>query len=265
MDVDYGIKDRVVLVTAASKGLGFATARAFAQEGARVMLASRNESDLKKAVETIIAETGNRHVDFQRADVSSTTDIGALFSRTRERFGEVDVLINNAGGPPAGFFTEVTEEQWRQAFELTLMSTVRCIQEALPHMVRNQWGRIVTFASSSVKQPIENLLLSNVFRLGVVGLSKTLATQYAPANVLINVLSPGRIATDRLAYLDDHTAKQRGIPVDEVKREAHAQIPMGRYGAPDEFARFAVFLGSAANGYMTGQTLYVDGGLVKSV
>ena len=263
--MDYGMKDRVVLVTAASKGLGFATARAFAQEGAQVMLASRNESDLRNAVEIIVGETGNHHVDFQRADMSSMTDIGALFSRTREQFGEVDVLINNAGGPPAGLFAQVTEEQWRQAFELTMMSTVRCIHEALPHMVRNEWGRIVTFASSSVKQPIENLLLSNVFRLGVVGLSKTIATQYAADNVLINVLSPGRIATDRVAYLDDQTAQQRGIPVDEVRRQAQTQIPMGRYGAPDEFARVAVFLGSAANGYMTGQTLYVDGGLVKSV
>lgn len=263
--MDYGLQGKTVLVTASSKGLGFATARGFAREGAKVMLASRSETALQAAVSAIQVETGNAQVSYVVADVSQGFAIADIFEAVERAFGGVDVLVNNAGGPPAGNFNSVEDAQWGQAFELSLMSVVRATKRALPHMRKNQWGRILNFTSSSIKQPIDNLILSNTFRTAVAGLSKSLAIELAPDNILVNTLGPGRIATDRVASLDAIRAQSAGTSIDEVKRTTEAQIPLGRYGTPDEFAALAVFLGSSANGYITGQSILVDGGMVKSL
>lgn len=263
--MDYGLHGKTVLVTASSKGLGFATAKGFAREGAKVMLASRTAGALQNAVEEIQRETGNPHVSYVVANVANEADLDAIFQAVNNQFGGVDVLVNNAGGPPAGNFDSVLDTQWSQAFELSLMSVVRATKRALPHMRKNQWGRILNFTSSSIKQPIENLILSNTFRTAVAGLSKSLAIELGDDNILVNTIGPGRIATDRVASLDAMKAQSLGTSMDDVKRASEAQIPLGRYGTPDEFAALAVFLGSSANGYITGQSILVDGGMVKGL
>ncbi|MBO8172646.1 MAG: SDR family oxidoreductase [Bacillaceae bacterium] len=262
--MDLGLKGKSVIVTASSKGLGKATALEFAREGARVMIASRSETDLQKAAEDIRQETGQQ-VQYTVADMTSIDDIKQLVANTVDAYGTVDVLINNAGGPPAGRFDDFDDEAWSKAFELNLLSFIRTIREVLPYMRKQQNGRIVNFASSSIKQPIENLILSNTFRTGIVGLSKTLSMELAEDNILINTLGPGRIATDRVAQLDQIKAEKTGQPVEQVKKQIESTIPMGRYGEPAEFARTAVFLASQANTYITGQSLLVDGGLVKAL
>jgi 3-oxoacyl-[acyl-carrier protein] reductase len=263
--MDFGIAGKTVLVNAASRGLGFATAKAFAGEGAKVALSGRDAERLNAAVRTIQSETGNQQVMGFVADLVDGAAIEKLFDSVEAHFGGVDVLINNAGGPPAGTFTQFSDADWTRAYELCLLSFVRCIRRSLPHMREQRWGRIVNFASSSIRQPIDNLILSNTFRAGVAGLAKSLAIELAPYNILVNTLGPGRIATDRVASLDALTAEREGIAIEDVQRRWQKQIPLGRYGEPDEFAAVALFLGSAANGYVTGQSVLVDGGLVRSL
>ncbi|MCY0874712.1 MAG: SDR family oxidoreductase [Firmicutes bacterium] len=263
--MDYGLQGKTVLVTASSKGLGRATAQLFAAEGARVMLSSRSEAALRQTAQEIKAATGNPQVSYCQADVGRVQDIEQLFSATEREFGGVDVLINNAGGPHTGHFDAITDEQWAQAFSTTLMSMVRATRRALVHMRHQQWGRIVNFASSSIKQPLDQLVLSNTYRAGILGLAKSLATELAEYGILVNTLGPGRIDTDRVRSLDADRAARMGVSVAEVQKQAMSLIPLGRYGTPEEFAALAVFLGSPMNGYITGQAILVDGGLVKSL
>jgi 3-oxoacyl-[acyl-carrier protein] reductase len=263
--MDYGLQGKTVLVTASSKGLGFATAKLFAAEGANVMISSRSESSLRTAVDEIRHETGNQNVAFCAANLAEHGAIEHLFTETEHVFAGVDILINNAGGPPQGNFDVITDDQWAGAFELTLMSMVRATRRALPHMRRNHWGRILNFTSSSIKQPLDDLILSNTYRAGIVGLSKSLAIELAPDNILVNTLGPGRIATDRITEIDAARSQRMGVSLEEVEQASRALIPLGRYGTPEEFAAMAVFLGSAVNGYVTGQAILVDGGMVKSL
>ncbi len=262
--MDLKLTGQVALVTAASKGLGRATAAQLAAEGARVMISSRGEEQLAETAAQIAEATG-AEVGYCPADVSAAADVRRLLEETQRRFGGVDVLVSNAGGPPAGRFDDLDDEAWQAAFELNLLSAVRLIRGVLPAMRSKSYGRIVNIASSSVKQPLENLLLSNTFRLGVVGLAKTLAAELAPDGILINTLGPGRIATDRVASLDAARAAASGMSVEEVRAQAEQAIPLGRYGTPEEFGQVAAFLASGANTYLTGQTFLVDGGMVKAL
>ena len=263
--MDFRLVGRRVLVTAASEGLGFATARAFALQGADVWMVSRSEDKLQKAREVIVSETGRMNVFTSSADVAQKSELNEVFSQVHAVWDGVDILINNAGGPKPGTFLEVAESDWERAFELTLLSVIRCTNYVLPHMRKQHWGRILNFTSSSMKQPIENLILSNTFRTAVAGLSKSLALEFAKDNILVNTLGPGRIATARVASLDEAAAGRSGRSVEDVKVASEANIPMGRYGTPEEFANTAVFLASDANGYVTGQSILVDGGLVKAL
>lgn len=262
--MDLGLTNQVALVTAASKGLGRAIATQLAAEGAHVMIASRGEEALAATAAEIAGSTGAQ-VHYRAADVSDPDDLRELLAETERRFGGVDVLINNAGGPPAGGFDNLDDAAWQQAFELNVMSSVRLIRGVLPSMRARSQGRIVNIASSSIKQPLDNLLLSNTLRLAVVGLAKSLATELAPDGILINTLGPGRIATDRVAALDAGRATQTGTSVEEVRAQAERAIPLGRYGQPAEFAKVAAFLASPANTYLTGQAFLVDGGMVKAL
>jgi 3-oxoacyl-[acyl-carrier protein] reductase len=262
--MDLGLTGQVALVTAASKGLGRATATVLAAEGARVMISSRGEEQLAATAEQIARETG-AEVAYCPADVADAADVRRLVEETERRLGAVQVLINNAGGPPAGRFDSFDDEAWQSAFELNLLSSVRLIRGVLPAMRAGSYGRIVNVASSSIKQPLDNLILSNSFRLAVVGLAKTLASELAPDGILINTVAPGRIATDRVASLDASRAAATGSSVEEVRAQAQKAIPLGRYGAPEEFGRVAAFLASGANTYVTGQALLVDGGMVKAL
>ncbi|WP_273852959.1 SDR family oxidoreductase [Guptibacillus spartinae] len=263
--MDLNLKGKTVVVTAASKGLGKASARAFAQEGAHVILSSRSEDELKKACEEISEETGNEQVTWIVCDMTNADEINRLMAFAADTHGTVDVLVNNAGGPPAGGFEDFSDNDWQNAFELNLLSFIRTSRAAIPYMKENGWGRILNIASSSIKQSLDNLILSNTFRAGIVGLAKSLSQEYAEHNILVNTVGPGRIATDRVEQLDQIKADQLGINAAELKSQAEQSIPMKRYGEPDEFAKAIVFLGSDANTYMTGQSLVVDGGLVKAL
>ncbi len=262
--MDLGLKGKTALVLASSKGLGKAAAMKFAEEGANVMISSRNEDELKKAAEEISGQTG-ANVSYQVCNVMDNEQIIELVHATANKFKTIDVLVNNAGGPPAGNFDDFSDKDWINAFELTLLSVIRTIRAVLPYMRKQQSGRIVNIASSSFKQPLENLTLSNTFRTGIMGLSKSLSQELAKDNILINTIGPGRIATDRLKELDRKMAEKKGVSFEELTRRSQEAIPLGRYGTPEEFANILVFLCSEANTYVTGQAILVDGGLVKAM
>ncbi|MBB6453520.1 3-oxoacyl-[acyl-carrier protein] reductase [Salirhabdus euzebyi] len=263
--MDLELRGKSIVITAGSKGLGKATALEFAQEGAHVLLSSRNEEELKKVKAEIQEVTGNEHIQYVVCDMMKPDHIKKLMEHAVSWNGTIDVLINNAGGPPTGNFEKFGDEDWQRAFELNLLSFIRTIREALPHMKKQNRGRIVNFASSSIKQTLDNLILSNTFRAGIVGLSKSLSQELAEHNILINTVGPGRIATDRVAELDEIRAGKLGTTVDEVRAQAERSIPIGRYGEPGEFAKTVVFLASGANTYLTGQSIVIDGGLVKAL
>jgi 3-oxoacyl-[acyl-carrier protein] reductase len=262
--MDLGLHGRVALVTAASEGLGRAVAAQLAAEGAQVMIAGRRPEPLAAAAREISERTGSR-VASAVADVSVADDVERLLAETRDRVGDVDVLVHNAGGPPSGPLDELDDTAWQHAFELNLLSAVRLLRGALPGMRQRGFGRVVSIASSTVRQPADDLLLSTSFRLAVVGLVKAVAADVARDGVLLNVVAPGRIATARVAALDARRAAASGSDVEDVRRRSRSGIPVGRYGTPEEFAGPVAYLVSAANTYVTGQTLLVDGGMVRAI
>jgi len=261
--MNLGLKGKPVLVLAASDGLGKAAAMEFAREGARVMLFARSEDRLKQAREEISTATHAR-AEYVAGDITVAADIRNAVSVTAQRFGSVFALVNNSGGPPAGGFDAFDDDTWQKAFELTQLGFIRGIRAVLPLMRKAGAGRIVNFTSSSTRQAIDNLILSNTFRTGVVGLTKTLARELARDNILINVVGPGKMDTARLRSIEAMRAEKRGMTLEDLQKKSAAEIPMGRYGRPEELARLAVFLCSAANTYITGQTVLADGGLVQA-
>ncbi|MCF8564313.1 SDR family oxidoreductase [Alicyclobacillus tolerans] len=262
--MDFGLKGKSVFVAAASKGLGKASALEFSREGAIVTIASRSLDELEKAAAEIRQETGNP-VHVAAMDVNSLADIDAALAVAVNAGNGLDVLVTNAGGPAPGNFDNFDDAAWQKAFESNLLSVIRLIRGALPHMRDKGAGRIVNLTSSSIRQPISGLILSNTFRAGVYSLTKSLAIELAPQGILVNTVAPGRIATDRVAQLDENKAKNTGKSVEQIQAESIAQIPAGRYGIPSEFGKAVAFLGSFANGYITGQALLVDGGMVKAL
>ena len=262
--MDLGLKGKVAIVAAASKGMGKACAMGLAGEGARVMMCARTEADLIAAANEIREKT-KAEVLAVPADVTRLADIQRVVAKTVEAFGGVDILVANAGGPPIGGFDQMTDAEWQAAFELNLLSTIRFIREVLPHMRKKRWGRILNIQSSSVKQPIDGLILSNGIRPGVVGLSKTLAVEVGKDNILINTVCPGRILTDRLRQGLGTRAKQAGKTFEEYFPTATAEIPLGRIGSPEEFSNMVVFLASERASYVTGATIQVDGGLIRGL
>jgi 3-oxoacyl-[acyl-carrier protein] reductase len=258
--MDLGIKGKTALVVAASKGMGKASALGLAAEGARVVMCARTERDLDAAAAEVRAKTGAEVVAMP-ADVTRADQVKALVARAREAFGGVDILVANAGGPPRGYFDELADEQWYAAFEVSLLSVVRLIREVLPSMRERRWGRIITIQSSSVKQPIDGLDLSNAVRPGTAGLMKTLASELGRENILVNTVCPGRILTDRLLG----GARQTGVSPEEYVAQVGADVPLGRVGTPEEFANVVVFLASERASYVTGVALQVDGGLIRGL
>ncbi len=252
------------MVAAASQGLGFAIARALAAEGASVSIAARKEETIRAAAGRIADQTGAQAM-WSVADVGSAEAIEAWHRDTVKRFGGVDMLVTNSGGPPAGAASGFDDAAWRSAFELLVMSAVRTVRMVAPTMEARGGGSILMLTSSSVKNPIPNLGLSNVIRPAVSAMVKTFADEFAAKRIRVNQLVPGRIATERLAYLDDANAKRAGITLEEQRKRSAGAIPLGRYGDPEEFARAAAFLLSDAAGYITGATLQVDGGAIRSI
>ncbi|BCJ85883.1 SDR family oxidoreductase [Effusibacillus dendaii] len=254
---------KTAVVTAASKGLGKGIALKFAQEGARLVIASRNEANIQATAEEIRNQT-KAEVIALAVDVARKEDIDQLVHTVQANFGALDILVNNAGGPPAGSFLDFDDEAWQNAFNLNLMSVVRVTRGLLPLMMKQKSGRIINITSGGVKQPIPNLILSNAIRAAVNGVSKTLATELAPYGILVNNLAPGRIDTDRVRELDQITASKTGASIEQVKGTWTQQIPLGRYGEVEEFANVALFLASDESSYITGQIYVVDGGLLKA-
>ncbi len=262
--MDLGLKGKVALVAGASKGLGYAVAHALAREGAMVSISSRDETGIAAAASRIERETG-ASVMAAPVDVRSADAIHSWIRATIDRFGGVDALMTNSGGPPAGASLSFDDKAWQDAADLLLFSTLRMIRGAVPSMQSRGGGAILVSTSSSVKEPIQNLGLSTVLRASVSALSKTLALELAPLGIRVNQIIPGRIDTDRVRQLDDGNAKRQGITPDEAKQKSMAMIPLGRYGEPNEFGRVGAFLLSDAAAYMTGATIQVDGGLIRSV
>lgn len=262
--LDLGLKNKTAIVLASSDGLGKAIAAEFAMEGANVMLFSSSEVKLKAAADEIEILSGRRPL-YCVGDLRKPEDLSHLVEETVKAYGSIYALVNNAGGPPAGTFEQFEDDVWQSAFELTLLSYVRMIRLVLPHMRAGGGGRILNSTSSSVKQVLENLILSNTFRNGVVGLSKSLSQELGPDGILVNVIGPGRIGTSRITYLDQIRADCMNVSVEEIEKETFKNIPLGRYGKPSEYGKLAVFLCSEANTYITGQTVLVDGGLTKAL
>lgn len=227
------------------------------------MLASNQAAELQQAAAEIKAASG-REPKFTHMDLTNAADIARLVENTVAAFGGVYTLVNNTGGPPAGTFDQFDDAAWQNAYELNLLSYIRTIRAVLPHMRKTGGGRIINYASSSVRSPLENLILSNTFRMGVLGMSKTLSGELGKENILVNVMGPGRIQTERIEQLDKIRANKAGVTPEQVRIETCKTIPLGRYGVPEEYARLTVFLGSPANTYITGQAVLVDGGMVKA-
>ncbi len=263
--MNLGLQDKVAIVLAASKGLGRASAEALAAEGAWVVIGSRNRQQLEQTARDIRDKTGSKVLAVP-TDVTKPNDLAAIVDATVREFGRVDILVNNAGGPPPGTFEQFGDAQWEAAFQLNLLSNVRMVRLVLPHMRKLQQGRIINIVSTSVKVPIDGLLLSNAIRTGVVGLAKTLSIELAPDNITVNNVCPGRILTDRIRQITRIEEKvQQGMSEEEVLREASRDIPMGRIGKPEELAALVAFLASEQAGYITGTTIQVDGGLTRAL
>lgn len=261
--MDLNLAGKTALVAASSQGLGFAIAERLVREGANVVISGRSKDKLIQKVAEL-ESIGLGKAACQQADLTNADEIKQLVSFTAETFGGIDILVNNAGGPPAGTFESFSDEAWQASFELNLLSYIRMIREALPYL-KQRGGKILNIASSSIKEPIPGLILSNTFRTGIIGLSKTLAAELAPYQILINTIAPGRIATDRVKHLDQVNADKLGVDLETIEANAKAMIPLKRYGNPEEFANVAAFLLSDANSYMTGSAFLVDGGMVKSI
>ncbi|MCC6614692.1 MAG: SDR family oxidoreductase [Anaerolineae bacterium] len=260
--MDLGLQGKVAMVAASSKGLGFGIAQAMAAEGARLSMCSRTAHEVKAAASRLTDAFGTETLA-ATCDVRRADDIHAWVDGTITRWGHVDALLVNAGGPPAGLLLSFDDAQWQAAFELTLLSTVRMIRAVVPHMPLG--GAILTVTSSSVREPIERLGLSTVMRSGVAGLVKTLADELAPQGIRVNNLIPGRIQTDRVTQLDQAEATRTGKSVEDVEAQYIARIPLQRLGSIEEFGAAAAFLLSPAASYITGASLRVDGGLMRSI
>lgn len=262
--MDLGLKDRAALVTGASKGLGRAVAERLAMEGADVVVNSRSADALEATAAGIARATGRRVLSVA-GDVADEAFCAHLVERAASGLGRLDILIANAGGPPPGGVDDFTPEAYRKAVDLNLLSTVQLTLAALPEMRKNGWGRIVAITSVAVKQPVQNLLLSNTARPGVVGFIKSISRDLAAEGILCNVAAPGFIHTARVDSLLATQAGARGTSREAVLEAITADIPAGRIGRPEEFANGVVFLASEAASYITGHTMQIDGGLVQGL
>jgi 3-oxoacyl-[acyl-carrier protein] reductase len=260
--VDLMLKDRAALVTAASQGLGYATAMQLSREGAKVAICSRDAAALNAAADTIRAETGGQVLAIP-TDVTDAIAVERMISRVAEAYGGLDILITNAGGPASARFDELQDEAWQSAIDLLLMSTVRMIRAALPHLRVSTAAAILTITSISVKQPIPNLVLSNSIRLAVIGLTKTLALELGPEKIRVNSILPGWTDTERISDLMEARARRNNTTVADEMRSQVADSPLGRMATPQEFADVATFLCSPRASYLTGVMLPVEGGTYR--
>ena len=262
--MDLGLKGRVAIVAAASKGLGRAVAEELARERAHLAICARTPSPLAETAAHIHKLTG-REVFHQALDVTDSSAVGAFVPAVEARFGRLDICVTNSGGPPSNSFKNTKLEDWRSAVDQLLMSTIFFAREVLPRMQKNKWGRLITITSSAVKQPVDGLLLSNSVRAAVTGLARTLANEYAADGITVNNVCPGYTRTARLDGLASTISARTGIKPEEVFASWEREIPARRLGRPQEFAAVVAFLASERASYVTGASIAVDGGLVRSL
>jgi 3-oxoacyl-[acyl-carrier protein] reductase len=262
--VDFGLSGKTALVGGASRGIGRAVAIALAREGCNVAICARTPDALEATAEEIRQETGAQ-VLAQPCDMAELDQITSLVKETIAHFKRLDIVVNNAGGPPTGTFETLSDEYWQHALDQNLMSVVRTTREALPHLKRAGSGRIINITSVAVKQPIDSLMLSNSARLGVVGLAKTLSREIAAEGVTVNNVCPGNIATERLISLIEQRASSMGVSLEQAVSVEEGRIPMGFLGQPEDVANLVVFLASDQARYITGTTIQVDGGSTTAV
>jgi 3-oxoacyl-[acyl-carrier protein] reductase len=262
--VDLKLSGRVAMVGGASKGLGLAVARALAADGAQISIASRDRQAIEAAGRRIEQDAGVP-VLATAADLASADAIARWLQATLDRFGGIDLLFTNAGGPPPGRVLDFDDAAWQAAFELLVLGVVRQVRLVVPSMQARGGGAIVMSTSSAVKEPIANIALSNVLRASVAALAKTLALELAGSHIRVNQIVPGRIGTDRVQEIDEINGRKAGISAEQQRQRSASTIPMGRYGEPDEFGRVAAFLLSDAAAYVTGASVQVDGGLVRGL
>jgi 3-oxoacyl-[acyl-carrier protein] reductase len=262
--MDTGLKGRTVLITASSKGIGKAVAELFAAEGCSLAISSRSKENLLAASKEI---KGKYNIEplWSVCDLNKSKDIESTFRAVIDQFGSIDILVNNCGGPSPGLFQQLEEEDWNDAYEQVLLSTVRFSKLVLPEMMRKNWGRIINLTSISVKQPVDNLILSNSLRAGVTGFAKSLSNEVGRFNITVNNVAPGMTLTRRLYELAVVEAKEKGKSHEEILVDMAKRIPMNRLGRPEEIASVVVFLASRQAGYVNGVTIQVDGGYIKSV
>lgn len=262
--MDFGLKGRVAIVAAASKGLARAVATELAWEGAQVAICARGATDLEKAARVIEQTTGSAAF-WEAFDVTDYDRVRKFVAAVEKRFGRVDICVTNAGGPPAKKFLDISIEEWRAAVDLTLLSAVYFAREVLPRMRKNRWGRLLTITSVSVKQPIDGLLLSNSIRAAVTGLARTLAAEFGPDGITVNNVCPGYTLTERLEELAEQQARDSGATREKILERWSSQVPLGRLARPEEFAALVAFLASDRASYINGATIAVDGGWVRSL
>lgn len=262
--MDLSIKDRVALVAASSRGLGKAIAYQLSREGAKVMICARGEEKLQQTRDEIASKTGG----VVRAFVTDVTDrhqVKNMAEKIVDEFGTIDILVCNAGGPPAGLVDDFGDDDYRRALELNLMSTVSLCYEVIPLMKKQKWGRIINLTSVSAKQPIKTLILSNTSRAGILGFSKSISEQLAPYGITVNAICPGYTKTERIDELAQSFAETEKGSIEDFYKNIEASIPLGRFATPDEVASAAAFLASERAAYITGVALQIDGGYVKGL
>lgn len=262
--MDLGLKGKVALVAAASKGLGRAVAEELAAEGASLVLCARGDEVLQETCAAIEKATGTPVMGIA-ANVAEPADVARVVQAAMQRFGRIDILVTNAGGPPAGTFDTLSPDMWTAATQLLLTSVVELTRAVLPGMKERGWGRILNITSISVKQPVANLMLSNSLRAAVTGMARTLATEVATHGITVNNILPGYTRTERVVGLAEATATREGISAADATARWEAEIPMRRLGEPREFAALAAFLCSERASYITGTSIPVDGGWIRSL
>ena len=262
--MDLGLQGKIALVGGASRGLGRAVARELAAEGCAVVLCSRDPATLGRAAADIGQQTG-AETCVAAADLSEATGVNQVVNAAFARFGRIDVLVTNTGGPPAGAFESHSADAWRGAIAQNLESVLNLTRAVLPGMKERRWGRIVNITSIAVKQPVDGLILSNSVRAAVTGFARTLANEVAPHGVTVNNVMPGYTRTERLVHLAEHNARSRGGDVRDAYAQWEREIPMQRLGEPQELAALVAFLASARAGYITGASVAVDGGWIRSL